>query len=53
MNRGKYQYSRRSIEYSLPGITQVQVVREKGIDFLASALFLRQDPDVGGGAREG
>ncbi len=35
------------IEYSLPGITQVQVIREKGIDF-ASVLrsFLRQDPDV-------
>jgi type IV pilus assembly protein PilB len=35
------------IEYSLPGITQVQVLREKGMDF-ASILrsFLRQDPDV-------
>ncbi|MEB3213945.1 MAG: GspE/PulE family protein [Leptolyngbyaceae bacterium] len=35
------------IEYSLPGITQVQVIREKGMDF-ASILraFLRQDPDV-------
>ncbi|AKG22136.1 GspE/PulE family protein [Calothrix sp. 336/3] len=35
------------IEYSLPGITQVQVIREKGLDF-ANALraFLRQDPDV-------
>ncbi|HEY9597470.1 MAG TPA: ATPase, T2SS/T4P/T4SS family [Cyanophyceae cyanobacterium] len=35
------------IEYSLPGITQVQVLREKGRDF-ASILrsFLRQDPDV-------
>jgi type IV pilus assembly protein PilB len=35
------------IEYSLPGITQVQVLREKGVDF-ASVLraFLRQDPDV-------
>lgn len=35
------------IEYSLPGITQVQVIREKGLDF-ASILraFLRQDPDV-------
>jgi type IV pilus assembly protein PilB len=35
------------IEYSLPGITQVQVIREKGLDF-ATALraFLRQDPDV-------
>ncbi len=35
------------IEYSLPGITQVQVIRDKGMDF-ASILrsFLRQDPDV-------
>ncbi len=35
------------IEYSLPGITQVQIIREKGMDF-ASILraFLRQDPDV-------
>ncbi|TAE60025.1 MAG: type II/IV secretion system protein [Nostocales cyanobacterium] len=35
------------VEYSLPGITQVQVIREKGLDF-ATALraFLRQDPDV-------
>lgn len=35
------------IEYTLPGITQVQVIREKGMDF-ASILraFLRQDPDV-------
>ena len=35
------------IEYSLPGITQVQVLREKGMDF-ASILrsFLHQDPDV-------
>ena len=35
------------IEYTLPGITQVQVIREKGLDF-ATALraFLRQDPDV-------
>jgi type IV pilus assembly protein PilB len=35
------------IEYALPGITQVQVIREKGMDF-ASILraFLRQDPDV-------
>jgi type IV pilus assembly protein PilB len=35
------------IEYSLPGITQVQVLREKGMDF-ASTLrsFLRQDPDI-------
>jgi type IV pilus assembly protein PilB len=35
------------IEYSLSGLTQVQVIREKGMDF-ASILraFLRQDPDV-------
>lgn len=35
------------IEYTLPGLTQVQVIREKGLDF-ASILraFLRQDPDV-------
>ena len=35
------------IEYSLPGITQCQVNREKGFDF-ATALraFMRQDPDV-------
>jgi type IV pilus assembly protein PilB len=35
------------IEYTLPGITQVQVLREKGRDF-ASILrsFLRQDPDI-------
>lgn len=35
------------IEYTLPGLTQVQVIREKGMDF-ASILraFLRQDPDV-------
>ena len=35
------------IEYALPGITQVQVIREKGMDF-ASILraFLRQDPDI-------
>lgn len=35
------------IEYSLPGLTQVQVIREKGMNF-ASILraFLRQDPDV-------
>jgi type IV pilus assembly protein PilB len=35
------------VEYSLPGLTQVQVIREKGLDF-ATALraFLRQDPDV-------
>jgi len=35
------------IEYTLPGLTQVQIIREKGMDF-ASILraFLRQDPDV-------
>ncbi|GAC1489787.1 MAG: GspE/PulE family protein [Chamaesiphon sp.] len=35
------------IEYALPGITQVQVIREKGVDF-SSILraFMRQDPDV-------
>ena len=35
------------IEYSLPGITQVQVLREKGMDF-ASILrsLLYQDPDI-------
>ncbi|MEM9904641.1 MAG: GspE/PulE family protein [Cyanobacteria bacterium P01_D01_bin.44] len=35
------------IEYTLGGITQVQVIREKGMNF-ASILraFLRQDPDV-------
>ncbi len=35
------------IEYTLAGLTQVQVIREKGMDF-ASILraFLRQDPDV-------
>jgi type IV pilus assembly protein PilB len=35
------------IEYSLPGITQVQVIREKGMDFAyILRAFLRQDPDV-------
>lgn len=35
------------IEYSLPGLTQVQVIREKGVDFaLILRAFLRQDPDV-------
>ncbi|MFM7449978.1 MAG: GspE/PulE family protein [Leptolyngbyaceae cyanobacterium] len=35
------------IEYTLPGITQVQVIREKGMDFPAVLrAFLRQDPDV-------
>ncbi|MEY2983454.1 MAG: hypothetical protein RLZZ568_71 [Cyanobacteriota bacterium] len=35
------------IEYTLPGITQVQVIREKGLDF-SSILraFMRQDPDI-------
>ena len=35
------------IEYTLPGITQCQVNRDKGFDF-ATALraFIRQDPDV-------
>ncbi|NBO30339.1 MAG: type II/IV secretion system protein [Cyanobacteria bacterium WB6_1B_304] len=35
------------IEYFLPGITQVQVIREKQMDF-ASILraFMRQDPDI-------
>ncbi|MEM8602858.1 MAG: GspE/PulE family protein [Cyanobacteria bacterium P01_H01_bin.121] len=35
------------IEYTLPGITQVQVIREKGMNF-ASILraFMRQDPDI-------
>ena len=35
------------IEYALPGITQVQVIREKGMNFAAILRsFLRQDPDV-------
>jgi type IV pilus assembly protein PilB len=35
------------IEYTLPGINQVQVIREKGMDFAAILrAFLRQDPDV-------
>jgi type IV pilus assembly protein PilB len=35
------------IEYSLPGITQVQVIREKGMDFSnILRAFMRQDPDV-------
>ncbi len=35
------------IEYALPGINQVQVLREKGMNF-ASILraFMRQDPDI-------
>jgi type IV pilus assembly protein PilB len=35
------------IEYTLPGITQTQVNRDKGYDFsLALRAFMRQDPDV-------
>ncbi len=35
------------IEYTLPGITQCQVNREKGFDFsTALRAFMRQDPDV-------
>ncbi|MBC7880422.1 MAG: Flp pilus assembly complex ATPase component TadA [Anaerolineae bacterium] len=35
------------IEYTLPGITQVQVIREKGMDFARILrAFLRQDPDI-------
>ncbi|MBW4551680.1 MAG: GspE/PulE family protein [Aphanocapsa sp. GSE-SYN-MK-11-07L] len=35
------------IEYTLPGLTQVQVIREKGMDFSnILRAFLRQDPDV-------
>jgi type IV pilus assembly protein PilB len=35
------------IEYTLPGLTQVQVIREKGMDFaMILRAFLRQDPDV-------
>ena len=35
------------IEYTLAGITQVQVLREKGLDFpQVLRAFLRQDPDV-------
>ena len=35
------------IEYTLPGIQQVQVLREKGMDFpRILRAFLRQDPDV-------
>ena len=35
------------IEYALPGINQVQVIRDKGVDF-SSILraFMRQDPDI-------
>jgi type IV pilus assembly protein PilB len=35
------------IEYSLPGLTQCQVIRDKGMDFpMILRAFLRQDPDV-------
>jgi type IV pilus assembly protein PilB len=35
------------IEYALPGITQVQIIREKNMDFSAILRsFLRQDPDI-------
>ena len=35
------------IEYTLPGITQTQVNRDKGFDFsTALRAFMRQDPDV-------
>lgn len=35
------------IEYTLRGIAQTQVNREKGYDFaLALRAFMRQDPDV-------
>jgi type IV pilus assembly protein PilB len=35
------------IEYDLKGITQVQVLREKGMDFArVLRAFLRQDPDI-------
>jgi len=35
------------VEYTLPGITQVQVIREKGMDFARILrAFLRQDPDI-------
>ena len=35
------------IEYTLPGITQTQVNRDKGLDFSqALRAFMRQDPDV-------
>ncbi len=35
------------IEYTLKGITQTQVNREKGLDFnVALRAFMRQDPDV-------
>ena len=35
------------IEYTMAGLTQVQVIREKGMDFaMILRAFLRQDPDV-------
>lgn len=35
------------IEYSIPGIHQVQIIREKGLDFARILrTLLRQDPDV-------
>jgi len=35
------------IEYALPGINQVQVIREKGVNFaLILRAFMRQDPDI-------
>jgi type IV pilus assembly protein PilB len=35
------------IEYALPGITQCQVIRAKGLDFEALLrAFMRQDPDI-------
>ena len=35
------------IEYTLPGLHQVQVIREKGLDFSrALRALMRQDPDV-------
>ncbi len=35
------------IEYALPGITQCQVIRAKGLDFSALLrAFMRQDPDI-------
>ena len=35
------------MEYLLPGISQVQVIREKGMDFpQVLRALLRQDPDV-------
>ena len=35
------------VEYTLPGIHQVQVIREKGLDFArALRALMRQDPDI-------